>query len=267
MLYRPFHCATLPLRPYTLSIPAANARVPRLSTLSSEEYNGHSKDGEDRACNGLSYETAKSTFGNNKNRDSCKEKTNEKEKIDFANHPFILTDVVRNWPAFGSTEWTIEGLAERYGDVVFRAEALDWPLRTYVEYMRDNCDESPLYLFDCRFGEKMRVDEDGDEDDKKVEEYGFTRVNGNSDACGRKQKRRQEVQGCGQDDGNAGDDDDDDVNYVRDTEHKPPFWTPECFADNLFDVWEPAERPDSRWLIVGPEGSGSTFHVDPNGTR
>lgn len=32
---------------------------------------------------------------------------------------------------------------------------VDWPLKTYVQYMRDNLDESPLYLFDKQFRDKL----------------------------------------------------------------------------------------------------------------
>lgn len=95
----------------------------------------------------------------------------------------------------------------KYGDVSFRAEAVDWPLKTYVEYMNDNQDESPLYLFDRSFVEKMDI-----------------RV------------------------GRGG-----------------QYWAPRCFGEDLFSVLR-EQRPDSRWLIVGPEKSGSTFHKDPNAT-
>ena len=44
------------------------------------------------------------------------------------------------------------------------------------------------------------------------------------------------------------------------------YWAPACFGEDLFAVLD-AQRPDSRWLIVGPERSGSTFHKDPNATR
>ncbi|BGP24048.1 transcription factor jumonji/aspartyl beta-hydroxylase domain containing protein [Rhodotorula toruloides] len=40
---------------------------------------------------------------------------------------------------------------------------------------------------------------------------------------------------------------------------------PECFSEDLFGVMG-EERPDYRWLIVGPARSGSTWHVDPNHT-
>jgi len=61
-----------------------------------------------------------------------------------------------------------------------------------------------------------------------------------------------------------------------DAEYSPPA----CLGPDLFEALAPesagggggagsgegAARPDWRWLIVGPRGSGSTFHKDPNGT-
>mmetsp|Transcript_28271 Transcript_28271/g.91141 ORF Transcript_28271/g.91141 Transcript_28271/m.91141 type:complete len:483 (-) Transcript_28271:878-2326(-) len=38
------------------------------------------------------------------------------------------------------------------------------------------------------------------------------------------------------------------------------------FGEDLFALLAPEWRPDHRWLIVGGPGSGSTWHVDPNGT-
>jgi hypothetical protein len=43
------------------------------------------------------------------------------------------------------------------------------------------------------------------------------------------------------------------------------YWSPTCFGSDLFSVLGP-HRPDSRWLIMGPTRSGSTFHKDPNAT-
>ncbi|BGP07373.1 lipase 2 [Rhodotorula toruloides] len=43
------------------------------------------------------------------------------------------------------------------------------------------------------------------------------------------------------------------------------YEVPECFSEDLFSVMGD-ERPDYRWLIVGPARSGSTWHVDPNHT-
>lgn len=124
----------------------------------------------------------------------------------WADKPFILTAPVKRWDVF--KQWTsTEELVTRYGDVAFRAEAVDWPLKTYVEYMNHTNDESPLYLFDRAFAEKM---------DLQV--------------------------------GSAG-----------------AYEPPQAFQEDLFTLLRD-QRPDHRWLIIGPERSGSTFHKDPNAT-
>lgn len=121
--------------------------------------------------------------------------------------PFILTEPVREWPAY--KEWSIETLLSKYRDTVFRAESVDWPFGTYVDYMKGNLDERPLYLFDRAFTSKMDL--------KVGDEPGAT------------------------------------------------YWTPPCFGEDFFSVLGD-DRPDRRWLIVGPERSGSSFHKDPNAT-
>lgn len=124
----------------------------------------------------------------------------------WSDSPFILTEPVKKWPVFD--KWCQEDLLHKYGEVEFRAEAIDWPLNTYIEYMNNNHDESPLYLFDKDFVRKMDL--------SVGEEHGA-------------------------------------------------YWPPECFGEDLFDLLG-EQRPDSRWLIIGPERSGSTFHKDPNAT-
>jgi hypothetical protein len=41
--------------------------------------------------------------------------------------------------------------------VKFRAEVVDWTLKTYISYMNNSSDESPLYLFDRSFVSKMNL--------------------------------------------------------------------------------------------------------------
>lgn len=67
----------------------------------------------------------------------------EYEKLQ--NKPFILVSEPGRWP-----NWDLDHLVRRFPDVVFRQEAAQWPLSLYAEYLRNNCDESPLYLFDCK---------------------------------------------------------------------------------------------------------------------
>lgn len=107
------------------------------------------------------------------------------------------------------SKWSIPTLLEQYADVAFRAEAVDWTFSRYCDYMNNTRDESPLYLFDRKFAEKMEL---------KV----------------------------GHEEGAA-------------------YWRPDCFGPDMFELLG-AERPAHRWMIIGPQRSGSTFHKDPNGT-
>ena len=125
---------------------------------------------------------------------------------DWSDTPFILTDPVKNWPVY--RDLSEDRMLKEYGEIKFRAEAVDWPLKTYIQYMNNTSDESPLYLFDKAFVEKMNLK----------------------------------------------------------TGKEGAYWAPECFAEDLFDTLGES-RPDNRWLIIGPERSGSTFHKDPNATR
>jgi hypothetical protein len=43
------------------------------------------------------------------------------------------------------------------------------------------------------------------------------------------------------------------------------YEVPVYFREDLFSVLG-EERPDHKWVIIGPAGSGSSFHVDPNST-
>lgn len=71
----------------------------------------------------------------------------------WSDRPFVLTESIRSWPI--AQKWTLDELQRQYADVVFRAEAVDWTFSTYHSYMVNTTDESPVYLFDKRFAEKM----------------------------------------------------------------------------------------------------------------
>jgi hypothetical protein len=137
-----------------------------------------------------------------------KDLTYDEFSLKWSDKPFILTQPVQEWPIYG--EWTAEWLLKAYEHVIFRAESVDWSLNTYINYMKQNEDESPLYLFDRGFAEKMKL---------------ATGTN----------------------------------------EESTSYMAPRCFGDDLFDLLG-SQRPDSRWIIMGPARSGSTFHKDPNAT-
>lgn len=71
--------------------------------------------------------------------------TQEMFDSSWHNQPFILTNSSADrWP-----RWNLELLLRRFSDVKFRQEAVQWPLSLYSQYLARNCDECPLYLFDC----------------------------------------------------------------------------------------------------------------------
>eukprot|EP00698_Gefionella_okellyi_P002532 TRINITY_DN12376_c0_g1_i1.p1 TRINITY_DN12376_c0_g1~~TRINITY_DN12376_c0_g1_i1.p1 ORF type:complete len:467 (-),score=66.88 TRINITY_DN12376_c0_g1_i1:41-1390(-) len=118
------------------------------------------------------------------------------------NRPVLITDVVKQWPAYQL--WDRDNLLSRFGDVVFTAGGISFPLSNYYA-MADNVrEENPLYLFDPRFGEKAPA---------MAAEYSV----------------------------------------------------PEYFREDLFSLLG-EQRPNYRWLIIGPARSGSNFHIDPNCT-
>ncbi|KAK9757623.1 hypothetical protein RND81_01G174600 [Saponaria officinalis] len=41
------------------------------------------------------------------------------------------------------------------------------------------------------------------------------------------------------------------------------YAVPDLFQEDLFDVLDTDQRPPFRWLIIGPERSGASWHVDP----
>ncbi|CAH2352306.1 hypothetical protein CLIB1423_06S03422 [[Candida] railenensis] len=65
--------------------------------------------------------------------------------LNWHDKPFILTnDSASRWP-----RWDLKSLLERFPNVRFRQESVQWPLSLYGEYLQNNKDENPLYLFDC----------------------------------------------------------------------------------------------------------------------
>lgn len=155
------------------------------------------------------------------------------QMLSMSNTPFILANPTKRWPIYG--QWTTESLLEKYSDVKFRAEAVDWRFDTYVSYMRNNNDESPLYLFDHSFAQKMGIEV---AEPQEAEAYEKHHSNLSLSAL-----------------------------VSTDNLRDVAYWPPTCFgpSQDLFSVLGP-QRPHHRWLIVGPARSGSTFHKDPNGT-
>lgn len=66
--------------------------------------------------------------------------------------PVIITDGANHWPAM--TKWSTEYFLNTWPDAVLRAESVDVEVKNYFKYAEGTKDESPLYLFDKKFGER-----------------------------------------------------------------------------------------------------------------
>lgn len=144
--------------------------------------------------------------------------TPERFRTEFGvpNRPLIIQGLMDDWPCFksGPNQWTQENWLAKFGSQPFKVGRYVMTLQSYFRYMNQIAsDESPLYLFDSRFGEKVP---------EMLEQYSV----------------------------------------------------PEYFRSDLFNLIPDEEkapngeriRPAFRWILVGPERSGSTFHKDPNHT-
>ncbi|CAK7225373.1 hypothetical protein SCUCBS95973_005841 [Sporothrix curviconia] len=90
----------------------------------------------------------------------------------WSDTPFVLTadPCVRAWPVLAS--WSLDSLRRDYATTAFRAEAVDWPYSLYDQYLHNTTDESPLYLFDKKFAEKMQLAVDNDANARSDDDSG-----------------------------------------------------------------------------------------------
>lgn len=75
------------------------------------------------------------------------------------NKPVVISGHMDKWPA--ASEWTVEKLSQKYGAIRFKTDEVDaeshkFKMRftDYVQYMLENQDEDPIYMFDPCFDER-----------------------------------------------------------------------------------------------------------------
>ncbi|KAJ1558393.1 hypothetical protein HK096_001405 [Nowakowskiella sp. JEL0078] len=134
-----------------------------------------------------------------------------RKKYDEEFLPFMIngSNWIENWTA--SKEWSVENMADKYGDLKFNIgneyghpRNVNMDFRDYVDYMKNQRDEAPLYIFDGNFGEKC-------------------------------------------------------------PELLNDYFVPSIFEEDYFSVLG-SQRPPFRWIVIGPERSGASWHIDPMGT-
>lgn len=84
-----------------------------------------------------------------------------REEFGTPNMPVIITGMMDQWPCFGKgdnkeTAWNQENWLHKYSDTEFAIGRYQMRLEEYFTYMNGiDSDESPLYLFDSKFGDKI----------------------------------------------------------------------------------------------------------------
>ncbi|KAF9436077.1 hypothetical protein BGZ76_004895 [Entomortierella beljakovae] len=76
------------------------------------------------------------------------------EEYERPGKPVIIADGAKHWPAMN--KWSTEYFLKNWPEAVLRAESVDMTLTDYFKYSEGTRDESPLYLFDKKFGERCQ---------------------------------------------------------------------------------------------------------------
>jgi hypothetical protein len=143
----------------------------------------------------------------------------------------VLTKLAETWPA--RTKWTLHQLTKDFGEVPFRIsqrspQKITMKLKDYVSYMELQHDEDPLYIFD----------------DKVFCIHNLisfaTEVTSRKCSFDKSLQFGESVPALLQD-----------------------YSVPHLFQEDFFDILDYDQRPAFRWLIIGPERSGASWHVDP----
>lgn len=163
----------------------------------------------------------------------------------YSRAPFIIRNAIGKWKA--STEWTMEKLAARFPgdvkhrithnlDVISNSPTMEMSFEDYLQYVSNQHDETPLYIFDARFGEKMpAMLDDYDVVDLKVFKEDFLSVMASPEEDEEGPTKGVKLAAGGK--------------KVRKDKKKKRA------PGSL--------RPDFRWIVIGPERTGAPWHQDP----
>ncbi|KAI9992306.1 hypothetical protein PInf_017699 [Phytophthora infestans] len=164
----------------------------------------------------------------------------------YSRVPFILCNAISNWKA--STEWTVEKLVEKFPsdvkhrithnlDVISSSPTMEMSFADFFQYASYQHDETPLYIFDARFGEKMpAMLEDYNVQDLKVFKEDFLSVMTSPEEDGKVESTKAVKLEAG-------------GKKVR--------------KDKKKNRAPGSIRPDFRWIVIGPQRTGAPWHQDP----
>lgn len=153
-------------------------------------------------------------------------------------HKVLISGLADTWSATNS--WTPDRLMIEYGDKVFRisqrsSKKANMKFKDYVSYSQIQHDEDPLYIFD----DKVPI---------IVIKYILCSVSTHTDTHNLIVLTNPTC-------------------WLQFGEVAPgllkDYSVPHLFQEDWFDVLERDKRPPYRWLIIGPERSGASWHVDP----
>jgi len=192
------------------------------------------------------------------------ELTPERFQKEFAapNRPVIITGLVESWPCFPKAAghghdatgrgWSVENWSKKYPNVAFKVGRYVMRWKNYLQYMTQvSTDESPLYLFDSRFGEKIPELLAS----YTVPEFFRKDYFALLEECGGGVSEGRSVPG---ETGRSSNSNATTPSSVSSSS------SPSSSSSSSSAPWAP--RPAYRWILVGPTRSGSTFHKDPNHT-
>jgi histone arginine demethylase JMJD6 len=123
-------------------------------------------------------------------------------------------------------------------------------LRHFMSYLKENQDDSPLYIFDSSFPDDKRASRMLS--DYRVPSYfsdDLFRLISESRRC---VALRCVVGGL--------------PSFKPHSQHRPPVFGPSIIADSFFSIYFILCRPPYRWWLMGPKRSGTCVHIDPLAT-
>ncbi|KAI9090442.1 bifunctional arginine demethylase and lysyl-hydroxylase PSR-like protein [Phlyctochytrium arcticum] len=163
--------------------------------------------------------------------------------------PVIIQDGTAHWRA--SRTWTPQALLARHKNEKFKVgedddgSPVNMQLKYYLYYALvdpngASKDDSPLYIFDSKFGDRKE----------------------NNTAWSEKKraKRRKKIEKYRERRGTKR------PSSLAPARLLEDFEVPKYFRDDFFQICGEKQRPPYRWLVAGPARSGTGIHTDPLGT-